>query len=103
ALRLDQEKGSSTPLQRPPYHSALIPGTSGARTLLKADQKVAQSLCGWHVCCCVEQVPIWFDRIQERKVSRGRTGGRLPSILNWPLKESKMPVLQGHIDKTSVA
>ena len=28
ALRLDQEKGPSTPLQRPPYHSALIPGTS---------------------------------------------------------------------------
>src|ERR1700746_2900216 len=27
ALRLDQEKGPSTPLQRPPYHSALIPGT----------------------------------------------------------------------------
>ncbi|MHC2383436.1 transposase [Bradyrhizobium liaoningense] len=28
ALRLDQEKGPSTPFQRPPYHSALIPGTS---------------------------------------------------------------------------
>src|SRR5512132_4195331 len=28
ALRLDQEKGPSTPIQRPPYHSALIPGTS---------------------------------------------------------------------------
>ena len=28
ALRLDQEKGPSTPVQRPPYHSALIPGTS---------------------------------------------------------------------------
>src|SRR4029077_8270500 len=27
ALRLDQEKGPSTPIQRPPYHSALIPGT----------------------------------------------------------------------------
>ncbi|GAA0002365.1 hypothetical protein BRDID11002_23660 [Bradyrhizobium diazoefficiens] len=27
ALRLDQEKGPSTPFQRPPYHSALIPGT----------------------------------------------------------------------------
>src|ERR1700761_338170 len=26
ALRLDQEKGPSTPIQRPPYHSALIPG-----------------------------------------------------------------------------
>ncbi|WP_211434644.1 hypothetical protein, partial [Bradyrhizobium diazoefficiens] len=26
--RLDQEKGPSTPFQRPPYHSALIPGTS---------------------------------------------------------------------------
>ncbi|WP_212496842.1 hypothetical protein, partial [Bradyrhizobium liaoningense] len=25
--RLDQEKGPSTPFQRPPYHSALIPGT----------------------------------------------------------------------------
>ncbi|MGF6313591.1 hypothetical protein ABIB82_007728, partial [Bradyrhizobium sp. i1.8.4] len=25
--RLDQEKGPPTPLQRPPYHSALIPGT----------------------------------------------------------------------------
>ncbi|MDI2077918.1 hypothetical protein, partial [Bradyrhizobium sp. Mp27] len=30
ALRLDQEKGPSTPFQRPPYHSALIPGTSNA-------------------------------------------------------------------------
>ena len=28
ALRLDQEKGPSTPFQKPPYHSALIPGTS---------------------------------------------------------------------------
>jgi transposase len=27
-FRLDQEKGPSTPVQRPPYHSALIPGTS---------------------------------------------------------------------------
>ena len=31
AFRLDQEKGSSTPLQRPPYHSALLPGTRAAR------------------------------------------------------------------------
>ncbi|MHC2274760.1 transposase [Bradyrhizobium diazoefficiens] len=30
ALRLDQEKGPSTPFQRPPYHSALIPGTRPA-------------------------------------------------------------------------
>src|ERR1700747_161077 len=29
ALRLDQEKGPSAPFQRPPYHSALIPGTRG--------------------------------------------------------------------------
>src|ERR1700731_2865629 len=28
ALRLDQEKGPPTPLQRQAYHSALIPGTS---------------------------------------------------------------------------
>src|SRR5665213_2935702 len=28
ALRMDQEKGPSTPIQRPPYHSAMIPGTS---------------------------------------------------------------------------
>src|SRR6266545_6709844 len=27
AFRLDQEKGPSTPVQRSPYHSALIPGT----------------------------------------------------------------------------
>jgi hypothetical protein len=27
ALRLDQEKGPPTQIQRPPYHSALIPGT----------------------------------------------------------------------------
>jgi len=25
---MDQEKGPPTPVQRPPYHSALIPGTS---------------------------------------------------------------------------
>ncbi|WP_461321833.1 YidB family protein [Bradyrhizobium barranii] len=33
ALRLDQEKGPSTPFQRPPYHSALIPGTSSQQPL----------------------------------------------------------------------
>src|SRR6476660_1451868 len=30
ALRLDQEKGPSTPLQTPPYHSVMIPGTRSA-------------------------------------------------------------------------
>lgn len=32
ALRLDQEKGPSTLIQRPTYHSALIPGTSHRQT-----------------------------------------------------------------------
>ncbi|WP_283842411.1 YidB family protein [Bradyrhizobium liaoningense] len=30
---MDQEKGPSTPFQRPPYHSALIPGTSSQQPL----------------------------------------------------------------------
>jgi transposase len=34
ALRLDQEKGPSTPFQRPPYHSALIPGTRSSMSKL---------------------------------------------------------------------
>ncbi|WP_211434637.1 hypothetical protein, partial [Bradyrhizobium diazoefficiens] len=47
--RLDQEKGPSTPFQRPPYHSALIPGTSPSclhflqRDILVAVQFVGQS------------------------------------------------------------
>jgi hypothetical protein len=28
SLRLDEEKGPSTPIQKPPYHPALISGTS---------------------------------------------------------------------------
>ena len=28
AIRLDQEKGLPTAVQKPPYHSTLIPGTS---------------------------------------------------------------------------
>ncbi|WP_211434046.1 hypothetical protein, partial [Bradyrhizobium diazoefficiens] len=40
--RLDQEKGPSTPFQRPPYHSALIPGTRKmdiSRGLLQSRQE----------------------------------------------------------------
>src|SRR6516225_7497738 len=36
ALRLDQEKGPPTPLQRQAYHSTLIPGTSSAKEALRA-------------------------------------------------------------------
>src|SRR6185437_6218874 len=48
ALRLDQEKGPSTPFQRPPYHSALIPGTS----LLPGGDKEAEARSPFMVPAC---------------------------------------------------
>src|SRR6516165_7675932 len=42
ALRLDQEKGPPTPLQRQAYHSALIPGTRLAAFSLNALLPVAR-------------------------------------------------------------
>ncbi|WP_211434864.1 hypothetical protein, partial [Bradyrhizobium diazoefficiens] len=47
-LRLDQEKGPSTPFQRPPYHSALIPGIRAdlfrAAVLIKTGAIASQEL-----------------------------------------------------------
>src|ERR1700739_4688768 len=52
ALRLDQEKGPPTPLQRQAYHSALIPGTS-RNGPVSVRSVVASSVCapaaGFHV------------------------------------------------------
>src|SRR6478736_3525766 len=44
ALRLDQEKGPSTPIQRPTYHSALIPGTRSAFPWFESYQAASASL-----------------------------------------------------------
>src|ERR1700747_369516 len=52
ALRLDQEKGLSAPFQRPPYHSALIPGTS-----------VPQSE---EMCESVRRIAVQRERIIEK-------------------------------------
>lgn len=43
SLRLDQEKGPPTPLHRPPYHLALIPGTSRPASAMKQDSRWQRS------------------------------------------------------------
>ena len=53
SLRLDEEKGPSTPIQKPPYHSALIPGTSSR---VEADDPTESTLClGRDACHAIAQ------------------------------------------------
>jgi len=60
AVRLDQEKSPSAEVQKPPYHSAVIPGTSAAGRELFADNllysrsvncNLASNLCVAGSCC----------------------------------------------------
>src|SRR6516165_7896651 len=44
ALRLDQEKGPPTPLQRQAYHSTLIPGTSRAEIAKNISEQIDKRL-----------------------------------------------------------
>ncbi|MGY4183085.1 transposase [Bradyrhizobium sp. USDA 4518] len=68
ALRLDQEKGPSTPLQRPPYHSALIPGTR--RRWVIEDIGLA-SECGHRLSLVLAEKDAAVDSV-ERSVKPGR-------------------------------
>src|SRR5262249_27674035 len=76
ALRLDQEKGPPTPLQRQAYHSTLIPGTrasaSGVR-LLSTCRTIGSRPRGisWAFLCIFIWFSPWNLKLQQTSACQG--------------------------------